>query len=237
MNRKLLILACALLSVIGLQAQDQPEYRLEVGAGAGLMTYVGDLSGSPFRGMKPMGALLAKYKSNPRMAWTLNFGYGQVSASSATAKTWLPDLQERPMEVKSGVYDVQTRFEYNFWPFGTGREYHGAQRLTPFIAFGLGLTVCDAKVTQPGADMRKESTVALQVPIGVGVKYKLAERLNLSAEWMMHFAGTDRIDGLADPYGIRSQGLFKNTDGYSTLQVSLTYDLWAKCPTCHNDRD
>ena len=45
------------------------------------------------------------------------------------------------------------------------------------------------------------------------------------------------LDGVKDPYGIKSSGLFKNTDCYSQLRVSLTYDLWAKCKTCHNDRD
>jgi hypothetical protein len=54
---------------------------------------------------------------------------------------------------------------------------------------------------------------------------------------MMHFTTSDRLDGVKDPYGIESSGLFKNTDCYSTLQVTLTYDLWAKCKTCNNDRD
>ena len=75
------------------------------------------------------------------------------------------------------------------------------------------------------------------MPIGVGVKYKLGDRLNLTAEWMMHFSGSDKLDGMKDPYGIKSSGPFKNTDCYSTLQLSLTYDLWTKCKTCHNDRD
>jgi hypothetical protein len=53
----------------------------------------------------------------------------------------------------------------------------------------------------------------------------------------MHFSLSDKLDGVKDPYGIKSSGAFKNTDCYSTLQVSVTYDLWAKCKTCHNDKD
>jgi hypothetical protein len=53
----------------------------------------------------------------------------------------------------------------------------------------------------------------------------------------MHFTGSDRLDGVSDPYGIKSSGLFKNTDCYSHLRLSVSYDLWAKCKTCHNDRD
>ena len=55
--------------------------------------------------------------------------------------------------------------------------------------------------------------------------------------WMMHFTGSDSLDDVSDPYGIKSSGLFKNTDCYSTLQLTLTYDIWAKCKTCNNDRD
>ena len=77
----------------------------------------------------------------------------------------------------------------------------------------------------------------MNVPLGLGLKYKVAERLNLGVMWMMHLTGSDGLDDVSDPYGIKSSGLFKNTDCYSTLQLTLTYDIWAKCKTCNNDRD
>jgi hypothetical protein len=119
------------------------------------------------------------------------------------------------------------RYEYNFWPYGTGREYRGAKRLTPFITLGIG------GLYHGGND----KGITADIPLGAGIKYKLAERLNLSAEWRMHLALGDKLDGLKDPYGIKSSGLFKNTDCLSIIQVSLTYDLWEKCSTCHNDRE
>ena len=72
------------------------------------------------------------------------------------------------------------------------------------------------------------------VPIGIGVKYKVAPRLNVGLEWAVHFSLSDGLDGVADPYGIPSSGLFKNTDCYSALQLSLTYSFMPKCRTCHN---
>ena len=77
----------------------------------------------------------------------------------------------------------------------------------------------------------------MNLPLGAGIKYKLGQRLNLSAEWVVRFTLSDKLDGREDVYGIKSSGLFKNTDCYSVLQVALTYDLWAKCKTCNNDRD
>ena len=219
-----------------MSAQDEPEYRLELGAGVGLMNYLGDMNGNLLRGMKPAGSLVVKYKPNPRMAWALIGSYGSLKGSSATAKTWYPSMSERMADFNTSLVDVSVRYEYNFWPFGTGREYYGAKKLTPFIALGLGASIANAKLTQDGIQT-KSSSVAGQLPIGLGVKYKMGARLNLAVEWMMHFTVGDKLDGIKDPYGIESSGLFKNTDCYSMLGLTLTYDLWAKCKTCHNDRD
>ena len=153
---------------------------------------------------------------------------GQLKGSSANAETWYPALTDSVVTFSTSLVDFNVCFEYNFWPFGTGREYFGAKPITPFIAIGAGLAFAKPNGT---------SAVGFQVPIGVGVKYKLAQRLNLTAELLMHITGSDKLDGIADPYGIKSTGMFKNTDCFTTLQVSLTYDLWARCKTCMNDED
>ena len=79
--------------------------------------------------------------------------------------------------------------------------------------------------------------MGVSLPLGLGVKYKAADRVNMALEWTMHFTGNDLIDGAKDPYGIKSSGMFKNTDCYSVIQLSLTYDFWERCRTCHNDKD
>jgi opacity protein-like surface antigen len=234
--KQLAVLAIMWLTAIVAHAQDEPEYRLELGAGAALAAYQGDFNGSLLKSMKPMGGVVAKYKPNPRMAWSALLGYTKLKGTSGNVKTWYPELTEHPISFSSSVIDVSLRYEYNFWPFGTGREYYGAQKLTPFIAMGLGLSFANADTEQDGQH-QKRSSGALQMPIGMGMKYKVADRWNLAVEWTMHFTGNDKIDGMPDPYGIESSGIFKNTDCYSVLGVTLTYDLWAKCKTCHNDQD
>ena len=58
-------------------------------------------------------------------------------------------------------------------------------------------------------------------------------------DWVLTFfidkEGGVTIDGLQDPYGIKSSGIFKNTDCYAALRASVSYDLWAKCRTCHKE--
>ena len=81
---------------------------------------------------------------------------------------------------------------------------------------------------------------ALNIPIGFGVKYKLAERLNVGAEWTMRFTTSDRLDVtntsglmLDDPYGIESK-VMKNKDSYSWLMLYVSYDMFPKYRKCNN---
>ena len=219
-----LLLAALLLPVLTAAAQDEPEYRMEIGAGAGLIAYTGDFNGNLLKGMQPWGTLVARYHLNPRMALAMNIGTGRIKGSTDDMETWNPI--ER-YEFNNQITEVDFLYEYNFWAYGTGQEYRGARPLVPFITLGLGLT-------HHSGD---NSGIAMNLPIGVGVKWKIAPRLNLTAEWVMRFTPSDNLDGREDIYGIKSSGLFKNTDCYSVLQVGLSYDLWAKCKTCNNDRD
>ena len=226
------ILLCAVflmaqtsLFLMSASAQTAPEYRLEAGVGLGLVSYQGDFNSSILKNQQPMYSLLAKYRLDPRRALALNISYGDIKGSSRDEQTYYPDYQD--YSFKNSLADIGLRFEYNFWPYGTGSEYRGAKRLTPYIFIGLGATVCKADKT----------VVTANIPLGGGLKYKLSDRVNTAVEWAMHFSGSDRLDGVSDPYRIKSSGIFKNTDCYSQFRLSLTYDLWAKCKTCHNDRD
>lgn len=248
MVKVLLALITCQLSFVTSTAQDEPEYRMEIGGGVGLMTYQGDFNGSLLKSMQPMAAVVAKYKANPRMAWAASLTFGKLKGSSKDVNTWYPELREHPVDFSTSLTALSVRYEYNFWPFGTGKEYLGARPLTPFIALGAGLAFSGKPDLKGGVMLegttddntvpaQPESAVAFQVPFGFGIKYKVADRLNLSAEWSIHFTGTDKLDGVKDPYGIKSTGIFKNTDSYSELSLLLTYDIWARCKTCHNDRE
>lgn len=214
------LLFCAVIT----KAQDEPEYKMEAGAGAGLVAYTGDFNGNLLKGMQPWGTLMAKYHFSPRMALSLNIGMGKIKGSSDNAETWYPI---EPYEFDNTLTEGIIRYEYNFWAFGTGQEYRGAKRLAPFVTFGIGLTHHSGE----------NSGITMSLPIGAGIKYKIGQQMNLIAEWVMRFTPGDHIDGKSDVYGIKSSGLFKNTDCYSVLQLALTYDIWMKCKTCHNDRD
>ena len=218
-----------LLAALPANAQEDPEYRMEIGVGGGMAGYLGDFNGNLTKDLQPMGSLLARYIFNPYYGLKLNVMFGKMKGSAADVKTYYPAFAETPYEFNNSLVGFDLTFEYNFWPYGTGRDYRGAQRVTPFVFGGLGGTYVSIK------DGDKKSAFTANVPIGIGVKYKINKRMNLGLEWAMHFTLGDELDGQKDPYGITSSGAFKNTDCYSTLQVTLTYSFSARCRTCHNE--
>ena len=218
------LLAVLFLTVLPAAAQDEPEYRLELGGGVGTIAYTGDFNSNMMKGMQFWGTAVARYHLNPRMALALNIGTGKIKGSTDNVSTWYPI--ER-YEFNHQLTEADIRYEYNFWAYGTGQEYRGARRVVPFITLGLGMTHYGGE----------NKGVTMNLPLGAGVKCKVAQRLNLIIEWAMRFTMSDNLDGRKDVYGIESKGLFKNTDCYSVLQLGVTYDLWAKCKTCNNDRD
>lgn len=224
--KKITILIALMALTQPATAQDDPEYRLEVGAGVGMTGYLGDFNGNLTKSLQPMVSLSGRYVFNPWMALRLNLGYGKMKGSSSDVDTYYPDYAEEAYKFDNTLYDMAVTYEYNFMPYGTGWDYRGAKRFTPFVFGGIGLAY---------ADTPEKGRLAFNIPIGAGVKYKLGERVNLGLEWSMHFTQSDWLDGVKDPYYIKSSGLFKNTDCYSALQLTLTYSFSPKCVNCNKE--
>ena len=224
--RKLLFMMLLLVSAARMSAQDDPQYRMEIGAGVGMVSYEGDFNGKVFGNMQPMASALWRYNFDPYKDLRLSASFGKLKGSSADVDTYFPDYVDEAYTFNRTLVDVSLVFEYNFWPYGTGRDYRGAKRLTPYIYGGLGAT---------SASGGSKSVFTANVPIGIGLKYKVGERMNVGLDWGIHFSLSDELDGVKDPYRVTSSGAFKNTDCYSMLQLSLTYSFKAKCKTCNKE--
>ena len=224
--RKYLVLIIIFLSSLSLYAQYDDEYKMEIGVGLGMTSYVGDFNSSIVKDMQPSFSAVLRRVFNPYMGIKMNLLYGKMKGSSADVDTYYPDYAENAYEFDNDLVDLSFTYEYNFFPYGTGKDYRGAKRFTPYISLGLGGTYVKT------AD---KSVFTANIPLGAGLKYKVAKRINLTLEWAMHFSMSDKLDGIQDPYKIKSTGMFKNKDAYSTLQIMVTYSFMPKCTTCNKD--
>ncbi len=207
------------------QQDEELVYRLELGGGIGVninFTDVKDKSGVA-------GALIARFPFNPRMALKTQFSYNSVKGNTASLSAFYPasTSQQSPerlnYSVSSAVYDLSALYELHFLPYGYRQDYRGHFRIVPYLQMGVGLSYGAAG-----------KAFTANIPLGVGVKYKVAQRVNLGLDYQVHFSLSDKLDGLEAPLGIKSS-LFRNKDIYSSLMLTLTYDLNPKCPTCNRD--
>lgn len=224
--RKATLLLLMLAAMLNMNAQTDDEYLMEIGGSVGFLGYLGDYNNVLTRDLQPMATLLVRRNLNPYMGLRLAASFGKLKGDERDVKTVYPSTGVTPYSFSRTLTDVSLTYEYNFWPYGTGHDYYGAKRLTPFVFLGLGGTYA-------GGD--GSSVFTANVPIGLGLKYKVGQRMNVGVEWAMHFSMSDKLDGRKDPYGITSSGMFKNTDCYSVLQLTLSYSFMPKCTTCNKD--
>ena len=231
------IALCCLFLCFAAKAEEEVEYKMDMGAGLGGCFYLGDGNGVPFSNLSVMGALTARRIFNARMALKTNLAFGHIHGTTdgflptnAWDKTPEGGL---PTKVKfsRNILDLGAQFELNFWGFGTGVGYKGNSPITPYILAGIGITV--------GMGGGASACAGMNIPVGLGVKYKLKPRVNIGFEWTMRFSTTDKLDAtpegtqLKDPYGIKS-GFLKNKDTYSFAMFFITYDMFPKRRKCNN---
>ncbi len=238
--RKAVILLLCILFCHAAHAQDDVlEYRMEVGGGVGTSFYLGDANSTPFAHMSGMGGAMLRRVLNPRMAVKGNILFGHISGSSEgrfipTDPNSQSSAGGTPTTVSfsRNLLDVGAQFEMNFWGYGMEGGYKENKRITPYVLAGIGVTV--------GMGGGADACGGLNLPVGLGVKYKVRNRLNLGLEWSMRFTTSDNLDAagngitqLAHPFGIKSKGL-KNKDCYSFTMFFVTYDISPKYRKCNN---
>lgn len=209
------------IAVICAQAQEL-EYKMEFGAMTGTGFYMGDANLNGFyKNNTATSALMARYNLNPRMALKFDLGFGKIKGNAAKEANKFPADANIKSEFNNSLYELGCQYEANFFGYGVGGGFKGHKRFSPYIQFGLGFAVCNKEL-------------AMSIPFGFGVKYKVKPRVNVGIDWSMRFAMSDKLDGIEDPYKIQS-GFLKNKDSYCWTVVYVSYDLFPKYRKCNND--
>ena len=211
------------------QAQEDAEFRMEIGGALGSCFYLGDANTSFYKGQRSAGGVLWRYLFDHhnvlKVALTTGGIKGKVTPDidfyPQDAQGGVVSTEPNPYRFSGSVTDLSCMYELNFWPYGYYNDFQGHKRLTPFLQLGLGLTY---------GSVAKEATA--NIPIGVGVKYRLGKRVNVAFDWTIHFSLSDNLDNYKNPQGINAEG-FKNKDSYCMTLVTLTYSFAPVCQTCN----
>lgn len=102
-----------LLPLQVMRAQDDYQYRLEIGAGVGLVAYEGDLNGNILAHQQPMAAIVGRYNFDPYKDLRFNLGLGKLKGSNDKVKTDYPDLDGKSLLLQQypGGYEPRLRVQ------------------------------------------------------------------------------------------------------------------------------
>lgn len=210
--------------MLALTASAQEDYRFDIGGGVGMTGYLGDANNANLYQNPSWDAeLLFRYLYNPRFNFKTNFYVGGLRGNSAQMSDVFPENNH--FKFTTTFYELGETFEFHFFNYGMGETYRKLKRWTPYIVAGVSVMAWTVD---------KKPGVSFAIPLGVGFKYKPALRWNLGLEFLMKKTFSDRVDGadLKDPYGIKS-GFMKNTDWYSTLTFTVSYEFSKRCAVCN----
>ena len=220
MKKSLFIAIFILCAVLPGVAQ---QYKYEAGPMVGMTGYLGEANnGNLFKHPSFTVGGMFRYVHNSRWAFKANLSYAGIRGHSMYDETWYPDGAN--YQFNSHLIDLGLTAEFNFLNYGRGPLYKKYKPISPYMVAGVGFVfaICDG-----------HNQASFTIPLGIGVKYKLKDKVNLGFEFTMRKEFSDRIDGLSDLFGIK-HSFAKNTDWYSFATFTATFEFGKRCIKCNH---
>lgn len=151
-----------------------------------------------------MASVVARYNFNPYYGLKFNLQTGKMKGSSADVKTYYPAFATKPYEFSNTLVglDITLRIQLlalrhrQRLPWRTAADTVHLRRIGRHI--------------RQHKERRQKSDFSANVPIGIGLKYKINKRMNLGVEWAMHFSLSDELDGQKDVWHRQLGGFQKH---------------------------
>lgn len=221
--------ACVFVLICVCAAAVAQEYKYEIGGGAGMSAYMGDANKtSPFLGLQPSGGAIFRRNLNFRWALKADLLMGKVSGDTKNTDNVFPNNAQVAFE--RSFYELGGQAEFNFLPYSDKFAYLQTSKISPYVLGGFGFTYAS------GGD----SFFSPHLSLGVGVKYKIKNRVNLGFEYSFRKLFSDAFDApdksgfnLDNPYDMNSS-FMKNNDWYSVALFSITWDFGPNNGFCNN---
>lgn len=187
----------------------------EFGISAGAAHYFGDLNtrGRINRPKLAVGAFFRKQFGNyiglRVSAHFAQLGYSDVYNDQNEYQ------RRRNLSFNSNIFELALQGDFNFFKFVPGDPDH---RFTPYVTLGVGVFSYDPYAYLNGQkvflrplgtegqgmaafpDRKPYNTMAFCLPLGVGIKYALTDRMNIGMEIVHRFTNTDYLDDVSKTY-------------------------------------
>lgn len=220
--------------------------KFEIGAGAGVFVYQGDLTplrAGSYKTLKPGLNFFVNRILDAVFSLRTNLVLAAVKGDDA--KYSLPQYrQQRNFNFKSPLFELSELIVGNIRGNNLSRQSPG---LSPYLFAGLGFSILSIKrdwsrfnaeyfsseastLSGLAADRQHAlPTLVPVVPMGIGIRYPVSSRVSINAETSYRFTFTDYLDGFSKAANDARK------DSYMSHTVGLIYQFkknsWLKCPS------
>lgn len=196
------------------KAQDHGDFQVgEFGISVGAAHYFGDLnSRAAIKRPKPAIGIFFRKQFGNYIGLRVSAHYAQVGFADKYSKNEYQKL--RNLSFNSNIWEFAVQGDFNFFKFVPNDPNY---IFTPYVTLGVGAFSYDPYTFLAGNkeylralgtegqnanyEGRKQySTMALCIPFGVGIKYNISPKVNVSFEVANRFTSTDYLDDVSTTY-------------------------------------
>ena len=205
-----------LAAILTLSAKAQyTEYvqKGEFGITVGAAHYFGDLNTrASLNRIKPAIGLFFRKQFGNYVGLRIAAHYAQLGYSDQYSKN---EYQKtRNLSFNSNIWELALQGDFNFFKFLPNDPDY---KFTPYVTLGIGLFSYDPYAYLEGKKVflrplgtegqnigylgrKPYGTMAICIPFGVGIKYNITQKINLSVEVCQRFTNTDYLDDVSTTY-------------------------------------
>lgn len=189
--------------------------HLEIGVFGGVSNYLGDLSSNSqkvyFQNTGFSGAIFGRYNFNNMVAARLMMGYYGLSGGDALASD--PVIIERNLNFRADLFELSLTGEFNLPGY---QPYNLSQPFSPFLYAGIALYTAEPTTDYAGAAVKLRTlgtegqglpgreaaygAMGFAIPMGLGIKYAVSDKLNISLEAGARMTFSDYLDDVGGTY-------------------------------------
>ena len=212
----------------------------EVGGMFGSTTFVGDVGATQVFKLDEVlesdkmsyGFLFRWNRSNRH---SFRFSAMRIKTRGIDADSDIQERQQRNLRFETSISELSVGVEYTFWEW----DLHSSKRpqWVPYLSTGVAYFFTD-QFARVGDELQEmEALNGFAIPLTLGVKTTIGNKLVLSAEFSARYAFSDNFDGSA-PDELENGGAFpsfgnpNSNDWYIFAGFSLTYTFGRK--PCYN---
>lgn len=205
----------------------------EIGIFAGGSNFIGDVGSTKYISPnQPAIGGLYKWNRSPRHSFRFSIIYADLEGIDTKSDD--PRRQARGYNFKNSLIELSAGMEFTFLDFNL---HLGKPMVTPYLYTGISVANFDNYFFNNAGQQVSENTTsnAYGIPITVGIKATLTEKLILGFEVGARYTFTDEIDGSlpdAKSKEIYKFGNINNNDWYVFSGATLTYTFGRKPCYC-----